>query len=102
MGYEVPTRTKHYMLTYRRSNNLEIIRYYDANFAGCQDSRSSTSSYIFTLVRGAICWRGVKQTLVASFTMRVEVIACYEASNHGVWLKILSWGCAFWKVLKDH
>ena len=28
----------------------------------------------------------VKQTLIASSTMEAEFIACYEASNHGIWL----------------
>jgi hypothetical protein len=34
-----------------------------------------------------VSWRSAKHTLIASFTMTVEFIACYEASNHGVWLK---------------
>ncbi|KAL6334374.1 hypothetical protein AAG906_014775 [Vitis piasezkii] len=29
----------------------------------------------------------VKQTLIASSTMEAEFIACYEASNHGIWLR---------------
>ena len=33
--------TKAYMLTYRRSDQLEIIGYSDSDFAGCQDSRRS-------------------------------------------------------------
>ena len=39
------------------------------------------------LAGGAICWRSVKQTLVASSTMITDVISCYEASTHGVWLR---------------
>ncbi|KAL9263015.1 Retrovirus-related Pol polyprotein from transposon TNT 1-94-like protein [Drosera capensis] len=35
-------RTKDYMLTYRRSDQLEIIGYTDSDFAGCQDSLKST------------------------------------------------------------
>ena len=34
----------------------------------------------------AISWKSVKQTLIASSTMETEFIACYEASNHGIWL----------------
>ncbi|XP_052189888.1 secreted RxLR effector protein 161-like [Diospyros lotus] len=79
-------RTKDYMLTYRRSDQLEIIGYSDSDFAGCQDSRRSTSGYIYLLARGAISWRSAKQTLIASSTMEAEFVACYEASNHGIWL----------------
>ena len=32
-------RTKHYVLTYRRSYHLEIIGYSDFNFVGCHDNR---------------------------------------------------------------
>ena len=39
-------KMKDYMLTYRRSHNLEIIRYSDSDFSGCQDSRKSTLVYI--------------------------------------------------------
>ena len=44
-------RTKDYMLTYQRSDQLEIVGYTDSNFAGCQDSMKSTSGYIYLLAR---------------------------------------------------
>ena len=47
-------RTKHYMLTYRKSEKLEIIGYSDADFAGCKNSFRSTSGYIHLLVGKAI------------------------------------------------
>jgi hypothetical protein len=53
-------RTKDYMLTYRKSDHFEVVGYSDSNFAGCQDSRMSTSGYIFLLARGAISWKSVK------------------------------------------
>ena len=72
-------RTKDYMFTYQRSNHLEIVGYSDSDFAGCLDSRRSTSGYIFMLAEGAVSWKSVKQTLIASSTMEAEFIACYEA-----------------------
>ncbi|RVW79242.1 Retrovirus-related Pol polyprotein from transposon TNT 1-94 [Vitis vinifera] len=59
----------------------------DSDFAGCVDSRESTSGYIFILAGGAISWRSVKQTMTATSTMEVEFISCFEATSHGVWLK---------------
>ncbi|CAJ2635046.1 unnamed protein product [Trifolium pratense] len=82
-------RTKDYMLTYRRSDQLEITGYSDSDYAGCQDSKRSTSGYIYMLAGGAVSWRSAKQTLTASSTMAAEFIACYEASNHGIWLRNL-------------
>ncbi|XP_075499124.1 secreted RxLR effector protein 161-like [Primulina tabacum] len=80
-------RTRNYMLTYRRSDHLQIIGYSDSDFAGCQDSIRSTSGYIFMLAGGAISWRSAKQALTASSTMAAKFVACYEASNHAIWLK---------------
>ena len=64
-----------------------MISYFDSDFASCVDSRKSTSSYIFKLADGAISWRSVKQTLIATSTMEAEFVSCFEASSHGVWLK---------------
>lgn len=80
-------RTKDYMLTYRSLANLEIIGYSDSDFAGCQDSIKSMSGYIYMLAGGAISWKSAKQSLIASSTMTAEFIVCYEAFNHGVWLR---------------
>ena len=62
-------RTKDFMLTYQRSNNLEIIGYSDYDFVRCQDSKRSTSGNVFMLAGGIISWRSVKQIIIASSTM---------------------------------
>lgn len=79
--------TKDYMLMYRRTDNLEAIGYSDSDFAGCIDSRKSTSGYVFMLASGAISWRSAKQTLTTTSTMEAEFVSCYETTSHGVWLK---------------
>jgi hypothetical protein len=42
------------MLTYKRSDSLEIVGYSDSDFAGCLDTDRSTSSYVFKLTGEAI------------------------------------------------
>uniref|UniRef100_A0A2N9GUX4 Retrovirus-related Pol polyprotein from transposon TNT 1-94 n=1 Tax=Fagus sylvatica TaxID=28930 RepID=A0A2N9GUX4_FAGSY len=79
--------TKDYMLMYRQTDNLEVIGYSDSDFAGCIDSRKSTSGYIFLMASGAVSWRSAKQTLIATSTMEAEFVSCFEATSHGVWLK---------------
>ena len=49
---------KDYMLTFKRSDNLEVIGYSDSDFAGCVDNRKSTFGYLFMLAGGAISWKG--------------------------------------------
>ena len=75
------------MLTYQRSNHLEIIGYSNSDFVDCIDSKRSTSSYVFMLVEGVVSWKSVKQSLIATSAMEAEFIACYEASNQAIWLQ---------------
>ena len=79
--------TKDYMLTFRRSDNLEVIGYSDSNFAGCVDSRKSTFGHLFLLARGEISWKSAKQTITTSSTMEYEFVASFEATVHGLWLQ---------------
>jgi hypothetical protein len=74
------------MLTYRRSDRLEIIGYTDSNFAGCQDSKKSTIGYFFMLSRGAISWKSANQSFIATSTMKAEFISYFQASNQAIWL----------------
>ena len=39
--------TKHYVLTYKKSDSLEVVGYADANHTGCVDGRRLTSGYVF-------------------------------------------------------
>ena len=80
-------RAKDYMVTYRRSNQVEIVEYIDYDFVGCQYSMKSTSGYIYLLFGGTISWKSVKQFLIASYTMAAEFIKYYEASNYEIWLQ---------------
>jgi hypothetical protein len=73
--------TKGLMLTYRRSDSLEIEGYSDSDFAGDVDERKCTSGYVFTLAKEAISWKSSKQTVTASSMMYAEFVACYEATR---------------------
>ncbi|XP_074278345.1 secreted RxLR effector protein 161-like [Silene latifolia] len=80
--------TKDYMLImYRRANSLKVVGYSDSDFAGCIDSRKSTSGYVFLLTDGVVSWRSTKQTLTTTCTMEAEFVSCFEATSHYVWLK---------------
>jgi hypothetical protein len=79
--------TQHYMLTYKRKDNLKVIGYSYSDFVGCADSQKSTSGYVSTLVNGAISWKSFKQRLTTSSMMYAKFIACYEDFRHAMWLK---------------
>jgi hypothetical protein len=67
------------MLSYRKSESLQIVGYSDFDFA--KDNTKLTSGYVFTLAVGAISWKSSKQTITAGSTMYAEFIACYEATG---------------------
>lgn len=79
--------TKDHMLTYRRSDHIEVVGYSDSDYAGCVDSRKSTFGYVFLLSGGAISWKSAKQSVIATSTMEAEFVACFEASIHALWLR---------------
>ena len=51
--------TKGLMLTYRRSDSLEIEGYSDSDFAGDIDDRKSTSGYVFTSLHHPRCMQNL-------------------------------------------
>ncbi|XP_043687498.1 secreted RxLR effector protein 161-like [Telopea speciosissima] len=67
--------TKDYMLTYRATDQLEVISQSNSDFASCLDSRKSTSGYVFLLAGGIISWKSKKQTCVSTSTMEAEFVA---------------------------
>jgi hypothetical protein len=79
--------TKDYMLTYKKTDNLEVTDYSDSDFTGCVDSQKLTSGYVFTLINGAISWKSSKERLTTSSMIYVEFIACFEALGQVIWLK---------------
>ncbi|XP_048235983.1 secreted RxLR effector protein 161-like [Ricinus communis] len=79
--------TKDHMLTYKRSNHLEMIGYSDSDFAGCVDTRKSTFGCLFLIAKGAILWKSAKQPVIAASTIDAEFVACFKATIHGLWLR---------------
>ena len=74
------------MLTYKRSEQLEVLGYLDSDYGGCLDSLKSTSGFVFILANGAISWKSEKQSITASSRMEAEFVACFKASSHALWL----------------
>ena len=48
------------MLTYRRTDTLEVVGFSDSNYAGYVVDKKSTSGYIFMMAKGAVSWKSVK------------------------------------------
>ncbi|RVW47329.1 Retrovirus-related Pol polyprotein from transposon TNT 1-94 [Vitis vinifera] len=67
----------------KSSNSQKWIEAMNEEYKSMQDNK------VWELVPlpVAISWRSAKQTLVTSSTMEAEFVACYEASNQGIWLR---------------
>ncbi|KAF3623665.1 putative carboxylesterase 13-like [Capsicum annuum] len=78
--------TKDHMLTYRRSDHLDVVGCSDSDYAGCVDTRKFTFGYLFMLAGGAISWKSAKQSVIAAFIMEAEFVACFEATVQTNWL----------------
>ena len=57
------------MLTYQRTNTLEVVGFSDSNYAGCVDDKKSTFGYIFIIVEEVVLLKSIKKTLIDSSTM---------------------------------
>ena len=60
--------------------------YVDAYYARDLDDKRSTTSYVFTLGEGPICWKFMVQPLVALSTTELEYMAVVEVSKEAFWL----------------
>ena len=85
-------RMNDYMLMYKKMDNLEVNDYSDLDFVGCNDSRKSTSGYIFMFVGRVVPWRNVKHTLIATSTMEDEFVSCFETISYSVWMRSFIYG----------
>ena len=61
----------------------------DADWAGCHETRRSTTGYVFKLNNSPIVWCSRRQQTVASSTVEAEYIATAEAAREAVWLRNL-------------
>ncbi|XP_040367504.1 secreted RxLR effector protein 161-like [Rosa chinensis] len=81
-------RTKGHMLVYKRVKKLELVGFTDSDFAGnYPTSMKSTCGYVYMLAGGAVAWKTMKQSLIATSTMQAELIAIYEGVCEGLWIR---------------
>ena len=79
--------TKDHMLTYRRSDHLDVIRYSDSDYADCVDTRKFTFGYLFLLAGEEISWKSVKHFVIVASTMEDVFVVCFEATVQASWLR---------------
>ena len=80
-------------LTYRAEDSPisshPFIAYSDSDYAGCPDTRCSTSGYVLKIGSGAVSWSSKKQATVAASSTEAEYIAAVNAAKEILWMRTL-------------
>ena len=72
-------------LLFRRDSQLQLLGSTDADWAGCLDSRRSTSGYCFFLGSSLVSWRAKKQHTIARSSSEAEYRSLSFASCELQW-----------------
>ncbi|CAL5324316.1 unnamed protein product [Camellia sinensis] len=73
-------------LLYKKGEDCKLVGYCDADYAGDDDTRRSTTGYVFMLGSGAISWCSKRQPTVSLSTTEAEYRAAAMAAQESTWL----------------
>jgi Reverse transcriptase (RNA-dependent DNA polymerase) len=76
-------------LLIEKNNHMRIKVYTDADWAGCQDDRKSTSGHCAFVGGNLVSWRSKKQNVVVRSTAEAEYRAMALGVSEGMWLQRL-------------
>lgn len=81
--------TIHYKLEYdKNEDSIPLVGYADADWARDQ-SRKSTSGYVFKIYDNTVIWRSTKQASITLSTTEAEFVALSEAAIEACWIRKL-------------
>jgi hypothetical protein len=73
----------------RRSNNSDLVAYSDADWAGCPDTRRSTSGFCVFMGYSLLSWSSKRQTTVSCSSAEAEYRGVANAVAECTWLRQL-------------
>ena len=79
--------TKDFGLFYKKGEKYYLIRFVDSDYAGDQDDRKSTSSYVFVLGTRVVSWSSRKQKIVTLSTTEAEFVVATACACQAIWLR---------------
>jgi hypothetical protein len=81
--------TSHYGLKIHRSSSMELIAYSDADWAGCPDTRKSTSGFCVFIGNNLVSWSSRRQPTVSQSSAEAEYRAVANCIADCCWLRQL-------------
>jgi hypothetical protein len=79
--------TSEYVLWYIQTNEVKLHGFTDANWAGNQTDRKSTSGGIFSIRSTVFSWYNRKQRSVALSSMEAEYMVVSQAACESIWMR---------------
>lgn len=77
----------HYGISCVKREGIDVVACSDADYAGCLDTRKSTSGHLIQLCGTPVIWRSTKQSIVATSTCATEYLAASQICHDIVWLR---------------
>jgi hypothetical protein len=81
--------TSHYGLQFHKSATHELIAYSDADWAGCPDTRKSTSGFCVFLGSNLVSWSSRRQPTVSRSSAEAEYRAVANCIAESCWIRQL-------------
>jgi hypothetical protein len=79
--------TSHYGLQLHKDSSLDLIAYSDADWAGCPDTRKSTSGFCVFLGNNLVSWSSRRQPTVSRSSAEAEYRAVTNVIAESCWLR---------------
>jgi len=81
--------TREVTLRYVGDKTVVPVGYSDADWGSDQETRRSTTGYIFMISNAAVTWQSKRQPTVALSSTEAEYMASCQAAREAVWLRAL-------------
>jgi hypothetical protein len=78
--------TIEFRIWYSASSSLDLVDFFDADFAGCGIDQKSNSGTCHFLGSSLICWSSQKQSSVAQSTTKPEYVAAATCCSQILWI----------------
>jgi transposase InsO family protein len=82
--------TRNFGILYPRANDLQVMGYVDADFAGDEDKARSTTGLVFRLGNAPVTWLSKRQSCVALSSSEAEYMGLSAAAQEAAWLEKLA------------
>lgn len=79
--------TLEYGLFYKSGSLLGLVFYCDSDYAGCIDTRRSTSGYVGFFGECLFSWRSARQKCVTLSSTEAEYVSLCDCCKEGIWIR---------------